>query len=169
MIVAAKDRPFSLSLVLSGEDVSKLADPSSDDVLELLYGLNPSGGPGFACLAEAADFGDYVQVAGGFDPAAGCQRYCVERRVFARTSDDRIVSPYEYYHLVAGFPDAGLQGETTVRTNGFKVDCRTNEVLSLEDAIAIFHAFMDARDLPTDYEWRSNRPEVDRIGELGRN
>lgn len=169
MTVAAKDRPFALSLVLSGEGVDKLADPSTDDVSDLLGDLDPSKGPGFACLAEAVEFGDYVQVAGGFDLSAGCQRYCVERRVYVRTSDDRIVSPYDYYHLVAGFPDTGHHGETTVKTNGFKVACRTNEVLFLEDAIAIFHAFMETRDLPTDYEWRSNRSEVDRIGELGRN
>lgn len=164
MAMPTKDRPAALKLVLSGEDCGTVSSPNLDDTLYLLFELDPADGTGFACLAEIGDFGDYVQVVGGYDPEANDKRYCVERRIYARSHDDRVVSPYDYDHLIAGHRHDGAATETSVKTNGFKVDCRTNEVLFLEDVIDIFQAFMQARDLPRDYEWRSNRAEVDLIG-----
>lgn len=169
MAAPIRDRPASLKLVLSCERENDVVAPDQEDVLNLIFCLEPSEGLGFACLAEAGGFGDYVQVAGGFDQTFGCARYCVERRIYVRNSDDHIVSPDDYRHLVAGVPVPGPHTKTSVRTNGFKVACNTNEVLFVEDVIAIFFAFMETRNLPEDLEWRSNRSEVDEIGELSRN
>jgi len=55
-----------------------------------------------------------------------------------------------------------------IKTNGFKVDCRTNEVLTLSDVITIFVTFLERRSLPEEYQWRSNRSEVDSVGTLTR-
>lgn len=169
MTLSVNDRRGTIRFVLSGDYLGERSNPSVEDVLEQILCLDPSEGPGFACLTEDIDFGDYLQVAGGFDPEADRQRYCVERRVHTRGPDDDIVSPDDYEHLVAGYPCSDPPIVTEVKTHGFKVDCRTHEVLLIEDVIVIFLAFMEKRDLPTEFDWRSNRAEVDAIGGPRRN
>ncbi|MEN5083148.1 hypothetical protein ABE438_11745 [Bosea sp. TWI1241] len=156
-------------LRLSTEFGAVIIDPSEDDIVDVMAALKPGDGPAFAILAEDQDYGDYVQAAGGPDPETGQPRYCIERRRYERDDRGVIVSPDRYDHFAACIRDeARPLGRTYITTNGFQVNVRTDEVLLLEDAIDVFNQFVESRDLPKQFTWRSNRADVDRIGEIGR-
>ena len=156
-------------LHLSTELGAVIIGPSESDIVDVLEVLKPGEGSAFAVLAEEQDYGDYVQAAGGPDPETGQPRYCIERRRYERDDRGAIVSPDRYDHFAACVLDEERPvGRTYITTNGFQVNVMTDEVLLLEDAIDVFKQFMESRDLPRQFTWRSNRADVDRIGETGR-
>lgn len=115
-----------------------LLDPSDQQIVDAVDSLNPDGGPGFLILDAGGD--DYVQSAGGNG------EYVVEWREY---SDDA------YAHYVAGVGPTS-QTQHDIRTNGYFIAVRANEVLSAADVKTILLAFRHKGRRPSNYTWRDD-------------
>jgi hypothetical protein len=134
MVLAHSRQSQEASLILEVEDRAAIPNPTDEQIRSALGTLN-SASPSFAILGSPD--GSYVQCAGAAD------RLTVEWRTYSGSN---------FKHFVGGRSSNAVRalysrGTTVIRTSASDVVVRNDQVLSQEDAEAVFLAFLHGEPL----------------------
>jgi hypothetical protein len=124
------------ALIFEQQNGPTLTDPAWPTVEAALRGIDPLG-PGYFVLSRAAD--GYLQVAGSKS------RAICEWRQLEGTG--------RFRHGVLGRPGQA-DDPTSVDSAAGKIRLRANEVLTIEEVVAIFHRYYDTGEAPGLYTVR---------------